>query len=99
MKFFGLCFRVLLFSMVVFLGSVSVTNADAPSCPECAEFDPNSTDYEVCVVVNDCSDGVDVPVNGNLWVLAMAGFVFAFVKFGGHTKLAGYYYSRFEKRD
>lgn len=84
--------------LVVFSNSMTVAES-APSCPECAEFDPNSSDYEVCVALHDCGDGTDVPVNGNLWVLALAGFVFAFVKFGGHTKLAGYYYGKTEKQN
>ena len=99
MRFINFSVRVLLLSFCIVVISNTIIVAGAPGCPECAGIDPNDdTAYELCVALNDCSDGVDIPVNGNMWVLALAGFVFAFVKFGGHTKLAGYYYSK-EKQE
>ena len=97
--FLNLYFRRLLLLVAIVLGSLSLTFAeDAPGCEECQIFEPGSDAEAACVEANNCSDGTDVPVNGNLWVLALAGFVFAFVKFGGHTKVAGYYYSK-EKQE
>lgn len=86
--------------MLVVLSNSKTVAESAPGCPECADVDPNDDGaYSLCVAQNGCDDGTDVPVNGNLWVLALAGFVFAFVKFGGHAKLAGYYYGKTERQD
>ncbi len=99
MKFLRISYRVLILSFLVVMISNSKVKSDTPSCPECEHVDPtDEIAYEACVVLNGCSDQVDVPVTGNIWLLAMAGFVLAFVKFGGHTKLASYYFSKLEKQ-
>ena len=91
--------RAIVLAMFLVSAASTAVLSDAPGCPECENIDPtDDVAYEACVVLNGCSDQVDVPVSGNVWVLALAGFVFAFVKFGGHTKLAGYYYSKLEKQ-
>lgn len=79
------------------LSSARVGAQSAPEC-DCSDiWDVGTPEWLDCEA-NGCT-GVDVPVSGNVWLLALAGFVFAFVKFGGHTKLAGYYYSKMEKQE
>ena len=100
MRFLNSSFRVIILSLFVVVISNTVISAGTPGdCPECNYVDPNDeAAYEACVVLQGCSEGTDIPVTGNIWVLALAGFVFAFVKFGGHSKLAGYYYSKMDKQ-
>ena len=99
MRFLNSSIRVIILLLFVVVASNTVSLAGSPGCPECDYVDPNDeAAYEACVVLQGCAEGTDVPVTGNIWVLALAGFVFAFVKFGGHTKLAGYYYSNMDKQ-
>jgi hypothetical protein len=88
---------VLAFSMLLACSGTGFAQTP-PEC-DCYTLYPDvfSEDYLDCEA-NGCT-GVSVPVSGNVWVLALAGFVFAFVKFGGHTRLAGYYYSKMERQE
>jgi hypothetical protein len=93
--------RVYIFLFFTFMLSCAimtpVTSQGTPDC-DCSDiFDVGTPEWLDCEA-NGCT-GVDIPVSGNVWLLAIAGFVFAFVKFGGHTKLLGYYYSKFEKQE
>ena len=90
---------IFLFLMIVMssVGSVGVNaQGGTPDC-ECDDvWDVGTPEFLDCEA-NGCT-GVDVPVSGNVWLLALAGFVFAFVKFGAHTKLAGYYYGNRQEK-
>jgi hypothetical protein len=92
--------RVYIFLFFTIFLSCAITTPvmcqGTPDC-DCSDiYDVGTPEWLDCEA-NGCT-GVDIPVSGNIWLLAMAGVVFAFVKFGGHTKLAGYYYSKLEKQ-
>ena len=90
----------LLILFTMFICSVNSTMVVAQSTPacDCETLHPDLGEaYFTCI--SDGCTGVNVPVSGNIWVLALAGFVFAFVKFGGHTRLAGYYYTKIDKQE
>jgi hypothetical protein len=85
--------------LTIMISSVNIEVVNGQGTPDCDcsnLYDVGTAEWLDCEA-NGCT-GVDVPVSGNIWLLALAGFVFAFVKFGGHTKLAGYYYSKLEKQ-